>query len=168
MVRIVQSLFASTDDWDGQLIGSEGGWPGILRILRLYLTYFRGQPSATMQLMAPVAGTPAEVWATLTAALGLAGIGAGQRWVAPVGVPTLGGVVEMVDEDPPGALLRLDRPGPGTAAVGTIEFGDTVMATLTLFLYGDQAATNVARERPLWEAWIGEHLPMPTGSSTSD
>ena len=52
-----------TDQWNGQLTGTEEGWPGICRILRLYLTHFRGQPPANMQLMAPVAGTPADAWA---------------------------------------------------------------------------------------------------------
>ena len=28
VVRVVHSLFASTDDWDNQLEGCEGGWPG--------------------------------------------------------------------------------------------------------------------------------------------
>src|SRR5258706_12934180 len=27
LVRVVHSLFASTDDWDGQLEGVESGWP---------------------------------------------------------------------------------------------------------------------------------------------
>lgn len=59
VVRIVQSLFASTDDWDGQLTGAEEGWPrGITRVLRLYLTHFRGQSSAIMRLMVPVSGPP--------------------------------------------------------------------------------------------------------------
>src|SRR5262245_1433947 len=49
VVRVVHSLFASTDDWDGQLEGTEFGWPGFFRILRLYLTHFRGQRSALMQ-----------------------------------------------------------------------------------------------------------------------
>ena len=40
------------------------------RILRIYLTHFRGQRSAMMQWMAPAAGTEAEAWETLTAALG--------------------------------------------------------------------------------------------------
>ena len=71
VVRVVHSLFASTDDWDSQLEGTESGWPGFFRILRLYLTHFRGQRSAAMQLMAPAAGTEAEAWETLTAALGL-------------------------------------------------------------------------------------------------
>src|SRR6516162_5392240 len=29
VVRVVNSLFASTDDWDKQLEGAESGWPGI-------------------------------------------------------------------------------------------------------------------------------------------
>jgi len=162
VVRVVQSLFASTDDWDGQLSGSEEGWPGIFRILRLYLTHFRGQRSAIMQFMAPVPGTAADAWKTLTAALRLHGVGDGQRWTAPAGVPALGGVLEFVSDSPYGALLRLDKPGPGTAALGTIEFGDTAMATLSFYLYGDQAIGTVAREMPLWQAWIQERFPMPT------
>jgi len=168
VVRVVQSLFSSTDDWDGQLTGAEEGWPGIARILRLYLTHFRGQRSAIMQIMTPVAGTGADAWATLTAALGLNGVRAGQRWAVPAGAPELGGVVEYVSDAPFGALLRLDKPGPGTAALGTIEFGDAVMATLSFYMYGDQAAENVARETPRWRAWIQERFPMPTELSTSE
>ncbi len=161
VVRVVQSLFSGTDDWDAELTGAEEGWPGIFRILRLYLAHFRGQRSAIMQVMAPVAGSPAEAWASLTAGLGLKGVDVGRRWAAGAGVPALGGVVEYVSGSPPGALLRLDRPGPGAAALGTIEFGDTVMATLSCWFYGDQAAGNVARETPRWQAWMGERFPMP-------
>src|SRR5271155_3176713 len=161
VVRVVHSLFASTDDWDNQLEGSESGWPGFFRILRIYLTHFRGQRSAMMQVMAPVAGTKAEAWATLTAALGLNGVGAGQRWAVPAGVPALGGVVEDISQSSCGGLLRLDKPGPGTAALYTITFGRSVMATVSFYLYGDQAAGNVARETPLWEAWIQKRFPKP-------
>jgi uncharacterized protein YndB with AHSA1/START domain len=168
VVRVVQSLFASTDDWDNQLIGSESGWPGFFRILRIYLTHFRGQRSAMMQFMAQVAGTPADAWATLTAALGLSGVAAGQRWMALSGVPPLGGVVENVNQSPPGALLRLDQPGPGTAALFTMKYGGSVMAMFTFYLYGDQAAGTVARETPLWQAWIEKNLPKPTGPGKSE
>jgi uncharacterized protein YndB with AHSA1/START domain len=161
IVRVVQSLFASTDDWDGQLTGAEEGWPGIARVLRLYLTHFAGQRSAILQIMAPVPGTAAEAWATLTAALGLDGVGEGQRWTSPAGAPTLGGIVEHVGERPAGVLLRLDTPGPGTAAFGTIEFGDVAMATVTFYMYGDQATATVARETPVWQRWIQERFPMP-------
>src|SRR5438132_1378344 len=70
LVRVVNSLFASTDDWDNQLEGTESGWPGFFRTLRIYLTHFRGQRSAIMQFVAGVAGTEAEAWETLTTALG--------------------------------------------------------------------------------------------------
>ena len=43
IVRVVHSLFASTDDWDNQLESVESGWPGFFRGLRLYLTHFAGQ-----------------------------------------------------------------------------------------------------------------------------
>src|SRR3954467_2472477 len=107
VVRVVHSLFASTDDWDNQLEGTESGWPGFFRILRIYLTHFRGQRSAIMQFMAPVSATEAEAWDTLTAALGLKGVSAGQRCTAPAGVPALSGVVERVTRSPFNALLRL-------------------------------------------------------------
>jgi hypothetical protein len=166
---VVQSLFASTDDWDKQLTGAESGWPGAFRILRLYLTHFRGQRSAMMQFKAPVAGTAAEAWATLTAALGLNGVGAGQGWAVPAGVPALGGVVELVSQSPPpGAMLRLDQPGPGVAALFTMTYGGSVMAAFSFYLYGDQAAGTVARETPLWQAWIQERFPMPPEASKSE
>ena len=168
VVRVVNSLFASTDDWDNQLEGTESGWPGFFRILRIYLTHFRGQPSAMMQWMAPVAGTEAEAWETLTAALGVKGVSAGQRWIAPAGVPALSGVVERVSQSPCNALLRLDRPAPGTAALGAVNFGGQSMVTLNFYLYGDQAAGTVARETPLWQAWIQERFPTPSETSKSE
>ena len=168
MRPVVQSLFASTDDWDDQLIGTESGIPGAFHILRIYLTYFRGQRSAFMQFMAPVAETPAEAWSTLAAALGLDGEGAGQGWSAPAGVPALAGVVEQVNQDPPDALLRLDQPGPGIAALFTMDLGGPVMAAFSFYLYGDLAAGTVARERPLWQAWIQERFPMPTEPSEGE
>ncbi len=70
IVRVVHSLFASTDDWDNQLEGTEHGWPGFFRTLRIYLTHFRGQRSAIMQQLATATGTEAEAWETLTAAMG--------------------------------------------------------------------------------------------------
>lgn len=161
IVRVVHSLFASTDDWDNQLEGTESGWPGFFRILRIYLTHFRGQRSAMMQWIVPAAGTVGEAWQTLTAALGLTGVSAGQRWTAPAGVPALGGVVEHVSQSPYNALVRLDKPGPGVAALGAVNFGGS-MVTFSFYLYGDQAAGSVARETPHWQAWIEERFPMPS------
>src|SRR5439155_24048890 len=138
-VRVVNSLFASTDDWDNQLEATESGWPGFFRTLRIYLTHFRGQRSAIMQFVTPVAGTEAEAWEKLTAALGMKGLSVGQRWTAPAGVPTLSGVAEHVTVSPHDILLRLDKPGPGVAALGAFNCG-TIMVALSFYHYGDQAA----------------------------
>ena len=168
IVRNVHSLFASTDDWDNQLEGTESGWPGFFRILKIYLTHFRGQRSAMMQWIAPAAGTVSEAWDTLTAALGLKDVSAGQRWTAAAGVPALSGAVEHVTQRPNNALLRLDTPGPGTAALGVVNFGGSIMATLSFYLYGDRAAATVASETPLWDAWIQERFPTPSETSKSE
>ena len=162
-VRIVTSLFASTDDWDNQLEAGASAWPAFLRSLRIYLTHFRGQGAAIMQVTTPVACSEAEAWDTLTTALGVNGVGVGQRWTTPADVPPLGGVVEYVTESPYDALLRLDKPGPGIAALGAVTYpgGQSVVA-MNLYLYGDQAAAAVARETPVWQAWLEECFPMPT------
>ena len=168
IVRIVTSLFASTDDWDNQLEGTEHGWPGFFRTLRLYLTHFRGQRGTVMKWMAPVAGTEAEAWGTLTGALGLPGVSVGQRWSAPAGVPAFGGVVESFTENPFDALLRIDKPGPGIVAVGAFDCGGPIMVALNFYLYGDQAKATAARESPLWDAWFQKHFPMPAEAGTGD
>jgi uncharacterized protein YndB with AHSA1/START domain len=170
IVRVVHSLFASTDDWDNQLEGAKSGLSGFLRTLRSYLTHFRGERSAITQFVAPVAGTEADAWETLTGALGLKGLSVAQRWTAPAGVPALSGMVEYVTQNPYDALLRLDTPGPGLAALGTFGFpgGGPTMVAMNFYLYGDHAAETVARETPLWQAWLQERFPMPVESSTSE
>ena len=167
IVRFVQSLFASTDDWDNQLEAAKLGWPGYLRTLRIYLTHFRGQRSTMMQWRAPTAGTEAEAWEALTAALGVKGLSVGQRCTAPAGAPAFGGVVEYFTQNPNDALLRLDRPGPGVAALGTYNMGGPSMVALGFYLYGDRAAGTAARETPQWDAWFQKHFPMPTESGKS-
>lgn len=167
-VRIVHSLFASTDDWDDQLEGTESGWPAFLRTLRIYLTHFRGQISTMKQWMVPVAGTEAEAWDTLTAALGLKGVGVGQPWTAPASIPALGGVVEYATQKPYDALVRLDTPGPGVAAFGAVSFGGQSMVGLNFYLYGERSAETLAREMPTWQAWIQERFPVPMEASQSE
>src|SRR4051812_36262986 len=93
IVRIVHSLFASTDDWDDQLEAGSAAWPAFLRTLQLYLTHFRGQHASLMQVTAPIACTEAEGWETLTAALGVNGVGVGERFTTPAGVAPLSGVM---------------------------------------------------------------------------
>lgn len=159
VVRIVQSLFASTDDWDDHLEGAKGGLSGFIRALRVYLTHFRGQYGRNMQVVVPAAGSEAQVWATLASALGVQGAQVGQHLSAPAGVPAINGVVEYYNENPYDALVRLDAPGPGIAAVGAFEMGGQSMVALGFYLYGEQAAETLARETPGWQAWLQEVFP---------
>lgn len=169
LVRIVHSLFAGTDEWDDQLEGAKSGWSGFVPILQLYLTHFRGQRSAMMQLTAPIAGTDAEAWEALTSALGVKGLRVGQRWATPAGVSPLGGVVEYLSEQPYDALLRLDTPGPGIAALGAVTYpGGQSMVGMNMYLYGEQAAETAARATPQWQAWLHERFPLPATSSRSE
>ena len=63
--------------------------------------------------------------------------------------------------------VRLDGPGPGIAALGTVSFGGQSMVALNFYLYGDQAAANVAREQPIWQAWFERQFPMPAASESA-
>jgi len=58
-------------------------------------------------------------------------------------------------------VLRLDTPGPGVAALGTVDMGGQIMVAMNFYLYGDQAAATIAHETPLWEAWFQKRFPMP-------
>src|SRR6202011_4281262 len=144
------------------------GLASFLSILRIYLTHFRGQRSAIMKWMAPVAGTEAEAWESLTAALGVKGLSVGQRGTAPAGVPAFSGVAEYVTRSPYDALLRLDKPGPGVAALGAVNFGGQSMVALNFYHYGDQAAGTAVRETPLWQAWIQKRFPVPAEPNKSE
>jgi uncharacterized protein YndB with AHSA1/START domain len=167
LVRVVNSLFASTDDWDTHLEAGAVAWSGFFRTLAIYLTHFRGQRSAIMQFVAPVAGTEAEAWDAATTALGVKELSVGQRWTTPAGVPALSGVMEYVTQNPYDALLRLDNPA-GVAALGTYNCGGPSMVALNFYHYGDQSAESVARETPLWQAWFQKRFPMPTEPGKSE
>ena len=160
IVRVVHSLFASTGDWDDQLESVESGWPAFFRILRLYLTHFRGERCSTFQVMGFAPGTEAHVWDGLTGSLGLSGVTLGQKRKTSAGVPTLSGVVEGVREgNHPFALLLLDEPAPGAAFLNACAMGDQVLIAISFYLYGDRAAGAVSRDEPLWQAWMSEHFP---------
>jgi len=168
LIRVVHSLFASTDDWDNQLEAAGLGWPGFFRTLRIYLTHFRGQRSELLQFVAPVAGTEADAWDMLTAAVGLKGLSVGQPWTAPAGVPALSGVLEYLSQSPCDALLRMDKPGPGVAALGAFNMGGQSMVAMSFYHYGDQAAATVARVTPAWQSWLQQRFPMPAEPGRSE
>jgi len=157
-VRIVQSLFASTDEWDGQLEVLEGGWSGFLATLKLYLKHFAGKHSTLNKFMTPTDGTEAEVWNKLTSTLGLQQ--QGQRWTSNHGAPALTGVVEYLSNEPFDALIRLDS---GIAAFGTVNMGGPTMVGMNLYTYGNPPAATGEGEIAKWEAWMQQHFPAPAG-----
>ena len=60
-------------------------------------------------------------------------------------------------------MLFRSQARAGVAALGAVNFGGS-MVTLNFYLCGDQAAGTVARETPLWQAWIQERFPMSSGA----
>ncbi len=162
VVRVVHSLFASGDDWDNQLEGWEYGWPGFFRILRQYLSHFRGQFGSAMQLAGVATEPRSEAWARLTGLLGLAGTTKGKRVSAPAGAPQLAGSVEHVGEAafPEEILLKLDDPAPGLAHLFAMDMGGQVFLSIRFYLYGDRAAATIARDESVWRDWMTEHFPF--------
>ncbi len=161
VVRVVHSLFASTDDWDDQLESIEAGWPDYFRILRLYLMHFRGWTCAPFQLMGMAAEPAAGVWEALTGSLGLAGAVAGERRTTPEGAPRLSGMVERVGSagHPHQLLLRLDEPAPGIVHVFAMAMGGHVFVIFRFYLYGERAADAAASEEPAWQQWMKAQFP---------
>jgi len=159
LVRVVHSLFASTDDWDDQLEGTESGWPAFFRILRLYLEHFPGQPSAMFMVTGFGPGPESAAWEKLTRSLGLGNVPVGQRQSTGTGAPAITGMVEAVHE---GAhsfkLLLLDQPAPGAAFVSTCPMGDQVFLSLAFYLYGKSAADAAKKNEPAWKAWMNQHF----------
>jgi len=160
LVRVVNSLVAEPDDWDNQLDGLESGWPAFFRILRMYLEHFAGQPGAFFQLTAmPPAGSGG--WDKLATKLHLAGSMVGERRNAGEGAPPLGGIVESVEGgDHAHVLVKLDLPAPGAAFVGTCPAGPVEFLSVSVYLYGDTAASMVARDETAWTAWMAKLFPQ--------
>ncbi|MBK7406005.1 MAG: SRPBCC domain-containing protein [Phycisphaerales bacterium] len=168
VVRVVHSLFASTDDWDNQLDGLEQGWPAYFRVLRLYLEHFKGMPCSGMQFVGFSSDPEATAWEQAGGELGLLKIAPGQQWSVPAspgGLPRMGGVVDSLGKGVHAntVLLRLDTPAPGTAYAGAFSCGGMVMVCLSVYLYGDKAKAAAERDAPAWQKWMDDRFPMPQG-----
>jgi uncharacterized protein YndB with AHSA1/START domain len=160
VVRVVHSWFASTDDWDNQFEGHEHGWAAFFRILRIYLSHFRGQPSAAFQVMAFVPGSTAAAWDALADPLGVLRAAEGERVKSPAGAPSVAGIVERVGPaEYPELLLRLEEPGSGVAHLFVMPMGGQVCVSIRIFLYGGPAAVVAAREERSWQSWMRKRFP---------
>lgn len=168
LVRVVHSWFAESDDWDNQFEGHEQGWVAFFRILRVYLTHFRGQPSAALQQMAFSSASVAAAWEALTVPLGLAGAREGGRVTSLPDTPSLSGLVERAGPpEYPELLVRLDEPAPGIAHFFALPMGGSVCLPVRLYLYGARASEVVAREEPRWSEWLGARFPAADASQVA-
>lgn len=161
-IRVVHSLFASTEEWDDQLEGAASAMTGFDRMLQVYLKHFPGRRTAVLQLLGTVDGDDAAAWQSLTSSLGIAGATAGQAWSTPAGVPPLRGVVEYYSEQPFDALVVLQEPVQGVMALGAYSMGGPGFAALNIYHYSDDPDATVARDTPAWAAWFTPKFPVPT------
>lgn len=166
VVRVVHSLFADTDEWDGQLTGTESGWPAYFRVLRLVLEHFKGQRSAGTMQMAVTGETAASAWDALVGSLGLEGAVVGERCETSGDAPRLGGIVEGVSGGEKHELLiRTDVPAPGLAqfiSMGCAEMGPGMtLVLMRLFLYGDGADEAMTGPAAEWPGAIAKLFPQP-------
>ena len=163
VVRVVHSLFATTDDWDNQLDGLEQGWPTYFRILRMYLESYKGMACSAMQFVGFSKDSESQAWQKAGGELGLLKVGEGQEWSAPDGLPRMAGKVDALGKGVHAntVLLRLAAPVPGTAYIGAFSCGGMVMVCLSIYLYGDNAKAAVERDQPAWQKWMDNSFPMP-------
>lgn len=159
VVRMVHSLFASSDDWDDQLESFESGWPYFFDVLRTYLSLFSGRRAATFQALVHTEGEQLDVWKRLMDALALRGVDAGERRTTAPQPESLSGMVEQVSQDAKQRLvrMRLEAPAPGVAIIGTCGHDTSVSASVNLYFYGDNAETVAAASEPRWRDWLS-HL----------
>jgi uncharacterized protein YndB with AHSA1/START domain len=156
VVRMVHSLFASTDDWDDQLEGFESGWPGFFEVLRLYLTHFAGAPVASVRLVGACSAGKPEAWSRLTRALGLTTANVGDRVSSPAASAPLGGVVERIlqNQKTRELSLLLDQPHAGVALVSTYAHAGQSHAGLGVYFYGEGATEQAERLRASAQPWL--------------
>jgi hypothetical protein len=103
-----------------------------------------------------------EAWDALAGALGLSGIEVEQPWSTPSGVPPLAGHLEWIAQGPlpPGMLLRISEPAPGTVFLFALALGGKVYLAIDFYLYGDRAPGAVELNEPLWKEWMQERLAV--------
>jgi uncharacterized protein YndB with AHSA1/START domain len=156
-VRMVHSLFASSDDWDDQLESFESGWPGFFEVLKLYLTHFTGRSAAPFNVMKPAKDDALAVWKRMVAAVGVAGADVGERRKTSAEPVPLEGVVELVRQDDRFRyiVLRISAPFDGITIFGTYVNPDgSTSASAWTWVYGDDAASVVTAHEPKWRKFV--------------
>lgn len=166
-VRVVHSLFTSSEEWDNQLEGMETGWTLFFGVLRAYLAHFRGRRAASVRLLRSVSGSEPAIWETLTGALARTGAAGNGMRIAAAGLPPFTGSVEHATERSDGhdLLLVLHDPTPGLALFATHALDqDQVYVSVSFYLFGDGASDAAASAEPHWQAWMNAQIGPEAGT----
>lgn len=169
VVRMVHSLFSSSDEWDDQMESFEKGWPGFFEVLRLYLTHSPGRRGASFTAMTRADGEHLAIWKRLLEALDLTGADAGEGRSTPDVPEVLSGSVEHIDQrhDQRHLVMRLNSPAPGVAIVASHGASPRVHVSVTVFFHGEDADERVAHSEPRWRTWISGRFGSPDREGTT-
>jgi uncharacterized protein YndB with AHSA1/START domain len=168
VVRMVHSLFSSTDQWDDQMESFENGWPGFFEVLRIYLANFAGMKAASFQTMSIAEGDHLAVWSQIIEKLNLVAANVDEK--RAISQPqNLSGVVERAYQDSKVRVitLRLDAPAPGVAMVGTYRSSHGIDVSICMFFYGDDAETLASQSERKWSEWLKQQFPSSASTSAS-
>ena len=160
IVRLVSTF--SAEGFDDDLEGMATGWRAFLDNLRLYLTHFRGWPSAAVSLAGGSPEAKAVAWAAMLDALGLSApvAGARVRTAEASGAPALSGVVERAGDEE--LLIRTSDMLTGLAA---FEWDGRTMTVFRAACFGPGLAALAAREAEVWGAWMQQHFPSQAAAA---
>jgi uncharacterized protein YndB with AHSA1/START domain len=165
VVRMVHTLFTTSDEWDDQVEGFENGWPGFFAILRVYLEHFAGETATSFIAITPAEGDTLTTWRLLVDAIGLAGANVGERRTTG-GPEPWSGIVEQVQQNTRQrwAVLRIDHPSPGAALVGVSDAGmsgRTTSVSMCRYFYGGDSTTNTVKVEAAWREWLANTFAAP-------
>ena len=160
-LSVEHSLSVDNDAYDGHIEATEAGWPAFFRILQIYMTHYRGQPCALLELMG-AASEESHSWDKLCAELGISATEPGVRCAAPTWGPNFAGVVDTVPDETE-IIMHIDKPTSVVAHIFVWPVGGQILLSAKFYLYGEDAAEVVSREERQWHSWMEDRFPFPQG-----
>lgn len=163
VVRLVQSLFTDSSEWDDQLDGFESGWSTFLPILRALLTYYRREKQAVpMRLVGTSTISESDTWKAIQAELGIENLEVGKsvKLASPDGRHVLGEVLGVgTPKSRRQVLIRMEQPTSGLFYLGAHDVGPCVFVLVCSLTCGDDATDRAAQLRKCWENWLKARFP---------
>lgn len=158
VLRFAQSGFAD-EGWEDEYRSLDTGWDLFFENLRVYLEHFAGQPVRNALVMGWAAGSAADLWPRMHAALGL------------VGEPAAGATVTLRPDGPDPVTGVVDIASPQFIGVrsahGLHRFGvegeDGCGVSAYHYFYGEPVDADAITAA--WQEWLTRHFPAPAMSA---